>query len=91
MNENLREKILLRDNFQCTDFNHAGPRATSNDLVVHHIDNDQTNNRKRNLTTLCRTCHQRHTNRYRMLARRLAEMEKANPTPVQLKLFSPTD
>lgn len=26
-------------------------------LVVHHIDNDITNNQKENLQTLCRPCH----------------------------------
>lgn len=29
----------------------------SNNLLVHHIDNDRTNNQKTNLTTLCTSCH----------------------------------
>jgi hypothetical protein len=31
---------------------------TSNNLVIHHIDEDISNNLPRNLTTLCRKCHQ---------------------------------
>lgn len=33
--------------------------ATKN-LLVHHKDHDRTNNRKENLMTVCKRCHQQH-------------------------------
>jgi len=56
----LREKILLRDNYQCRG---CGARPERSSLHVHHIqpfrsffDPSQANNAS-NLVTLCPTCH----------------------------------
>jgi hypothetical protein len=47
----LREPILERDGHQCTLC------ASTENLCVHHIDGDVTNNDPANLQTVCATCH----------------------------------
>jgi len=46
-----RLNALKRDNHQCRCC------ATSEDLVVHHIDKNKQNNELENLITFCRSCH----------------------------------
>jgi len=46
-------------------FNEVLPKVCSNcgntdNLVVHHLDHDRTNNQLENLTVLCKRCHQIH-------------------------------
>jgi 5-methylcytosine-specific restriction endonuclease McrA len=47
----LKDKVKERDNYKCQNC------GISDDLVVHHIDNDKHNNKINNLITLCRSCH----------------------------------
>jgi len=50
-NRELKEIVKYRDNYQCQMC------GASFDLVVHHQDEDKTNNDIDNLVTLCRPCH----------------------------------
>ena len=52
-------EVLMRDNFQCTVC------ANSHNLIIHHRDENNQNNKLSNLQTLCRGCHSRHHNAQR--------------------------
>ncbi len=52
----LRRKIKKRDNYECQ--NDTAMKHVSV-LSVHHIDYNKKNNKRKNLITLCRTCHAR--------------------------------
>jgi hypothetical protein len=49
-NDELRTKIRTRDSFVCAI-------CDKNGFDIHHIDYDKKNNSKKNLITLCRSCH----------------------------------
>lgn len=49
----LAKQIKQRDSYRCQDCN------SYEDLIVHHHDNDNTNDEPSNLITLCRACHLR--------------------------------
>jgi 5-methylcytosine-specific restriction endonuclease McrA len=49
-----RRKIMERDLFSCLN---CGSRYPYFNLIVHHIDENKTNNKLDNLVTLCRACH----------------------------------
>lgn len=71
----LREKILCRDNSRCTY-----PRCTFNakeisQLVIHHIDHDQRNDRPSNLATVCRAHHQTLERGHEKALRRLQRLK----------------
>lgn len=51
----IRRAILKRDEHTCQAEDCAEPDP--NELHVHHIDKDRTNNDPSNLLTLCRECH----------------------------------
>lgn len=56
----IRKAIIERDNYIC--------RICGNDenLHVHHIDSNRTNNNTSNLVTLCSDCHRAvHEERYK--------------------------
>lgn len=50
----LRESILRRDSNRCTVC------RTRDKLNVHHMDGNKENNIKKNLITLCHSCHSRY-------------------------------
>ena len=62
----IRLTILKRDNYKCRMCkqeekqreNIKGQMITN--LVVHHINEDITDNTEENLITLCTTCHTKH-------------------------------
>ena len=51
-NESLKNKVKIRDNFQCMDCG-----IFDSKLHAHHIDFNKQNNTLINLISLCRTCH----------------------------------
>lgn len=51
---NYRKKALSHYNHKCNRC------KTQSSLVVHHIDEDRTNNNISNLEILCKKCHQKH-------------------------------
>ena len=56
----IKEEIRKRDNYtcqECSKTQEQNKKETGRILDVHHIDNDNTNNAKENLITLCRPCH----------------------------------
>jgi len=61
-NDELREKIRIRDGYQCQEcFKFQNELRTKSGrkylLMIHHIDYDKGNNNLDNLITLCRICH----------------------------------
>lgn len=61
-NEELKEQIRKRDNYRCQEcFRHQDELFTETGkrykLIVHHIDYNKTNNKPKNLNSLCRGCH----------------------------------
>lgn len=61
--DELRAKILERDNCQCQICG-----VTDGKLQVHHIDLDRTNNTSTNLLTLCASCHLAYHGRQELVA-----------------------
>ena len=53
-NKELKQQILKRDNYTCQCPN---CEYKTDNLIIHHIDYDKTNNNPENLTTLCNSCH----------------------------------
>jgi len=49
----IHKAVLLRDNNTCQVC------VSTNGLIVHHRDKDNSNNKLSNLITLCRSCHQK--------------------------------
>jgi 5-methylcytosine-specific restriction enzyme A len=47
----VRQLVLERDDFEC------GECGSRSDLVVHHVDRNNTNHALENLETLCELCH----------------------------------
>ena len=61
--QQIRKVILDRDNYMCRI---CAADAAEEKLDVHHVDWDRTNNKPRNLVTLCQPCHQAiHQHNYR--------------------------
>ena len=59
----IRRSILERDGAACRI---CGADEHEEMLHVHHVDYDRSNNRARNLVTLCQPCHQMvHAHGYR--------------------------
>lgn len=59
----LRSIIIERDNYVCRI---CGSDPCEKPLNVHHVDWNRTNNKLRNLVTLCSDCHRAiHTHGYR--------------------------
>ncbi len=59
----LRKMVIERDDFVCRI---CGADPCEAPLHVHHVDWDRTNNRLRNLVTLCPSCHTAiHAHNYR--------------------------
>jgi hypothetical protein len=61
-NNELKEQIRKRDNYECqicgiTEEEHL--IIIGEKLGIHHIDYNKDNNKKENLTSLCRQCHSR--------------------------------
>jgi hypothetical protein len=59
--QQIRPKVLMRDNFTCQACGFASvsdQHAPSGFLEVHHIDDDHHHNEMGNLVTLCPFCHQ---------------------------------
>lgn len=57
-------KYLKRSCEKCGAINSDYETYSQDGLVVHHIDENVTNNKLENLITLCRTCHSKiHTKR----------------------------
>jgi len=60
-NNILRLKILIRDKYKCTECGMTNRKHKSifnRNLEIHHKDSDKYNNTNKNLTTLCKYCHQ---------------------------------
>ncbi|MBA7658953.1 hypothetical protein ES703_66916 [subsurface metagenome] len=55
-NDALKEQIRERDNYQC-QLCWVYQKESSRSLDVHHIDYNKKNNYKRNLVSLCVSCH----------------------------------
>ena len=55
-NNQLKEQIRARDNYECQLCN-IKQEEMNERLIVHHIDFDKNNNNLINLISLCRSCH----------------------------------
>lgn len=54
----IKEIILLRDSYKCQWKELCKKKVVNKkDLIVHHIDFNDKNNRQNNLITLCKFCH----------------------------------
>lgn len=69
-----RERIKKRDHYrcQCPDCQLAG--KTDGNLVVHHINGNQADNRDCNLVTMRQDCHNRRTAALDRAACRIRDM-----------------
>ncbi len=57
INNNLKKIVFASDNMQCQWHNICrDKKVLRSDLVIHHLDGDNTNNNLDNLVTLCRFC-----------------------------------
>ena len=56
LNNQLKEKIRIRDNCECK-LCFINQEELNEKLLVHHIDFDKDNNSEFNLISLCRSCH----------------------------------
>ena len=61
--QHIRRSILSRDDYICRI---CGADPCEAQMHVHHVDWDRSNNKPRNLVTLCRDCHKSiHQHAYR--------------------------
>ena len=68
----LKEKIRKRDNWICQECEitqEEYKKKYNKILDVHHIDEDDTNDEKENMITLCRSCHNKTRNQLRFLGK----------------------
>lgn len=71
----LREKILSRDNYRCTYPGCTFKPKDVSQLIIHHIDHDQFNDRPENLATTCRAHHQTLERGYQKALRRMSRLK----------------
>ncbi len=57
-NRQLKQKILQRDSYRCTNCGVPQEECISS-LVIHHNAGNKGNNNEENLRTMCRSCHLR--------------------------------
>jgi len=55
--KSLKLAIKRRDNFKCTSCGVPEEELMKAGLVIHHIDENKSNNYSTNLISLCRSCH----------------------------------
>ena len=53
----LKQGVLRRDGYRCTHVENGVRCTATEQLEVHHVDGDPSNNRLENLTTLCAWHH----------------------------------
>lgn len=76
-----RRIALVRDNYTCQCC------GTKNDINVHHIDCDKTNNSPSNLITLCDQCHHSLHGKYTHKELREANIYKLFPKKFRWGIF----
>jgi len=64
--------VMERDNFTCQICGFVGEGYIDHRLAVHHIDGSRKNNDRKNLITLCDSCHRKLTG-YQIFKRFLKE------------------